>query len=915
MIELPKLEFPREPYRGIEPFRFIDHPIFFERRDETRRLIRLVSIYRGTLLYGESGTGKSSEINAGFLPAMLEEGFLPERLRVQPLPGGELVVERISLTDEGTAPFLPSRFAADDETRTRIVFSTGELRARLTSEHPGGPPLLIFDQFEEFITLFEEAPEGREKFAEATRAQKTLLDFLHGLLRDETLPVKLLFVFREDYLAKLSKLFTLVPNLRDQNVRLTFPDSGVLKKLIRGPFTLSDIPPEHFGRVISDELADKMCAALEERSETGSINLTEVQIACLSLWRDPKAESLFDATPNRAEVIQRLLEGHLTGALDRLSSGLREPAVAVLRHLVTNAGTRNIVLESDLLERLRTCENVPAETGKRALAELSGQSRLIRRQRRNEAYFYDIMSEFLVPWIQRQRVLSDARVALRKWRRRVSVGLTVAGAILATLGVVAILIYQERERDEDERALATLKAEEERSNLLRQFLKNADHYHEHRMVDGVETQQRANDSVRSKEELSPDIPVTSTAAGDDAGPPADADVSGAVDYVTDKIFVGHKGAVWNVHYSTPAIGLAFPGKSDSYCITAGRDQTARVWDWKGDNDFVLEGHRGEVNDARFNPQPSSPESWFAATASDDRSVALWKPKEADKPFLLRGHRGPVTGLAWSSDGRWLASTSKDKDVRIWDVALAAIFDRTNKSFGDSTKVLAGHTDKVWLPCLVESEGKGWLVTPSADGTARLWNFPGGEPVIFRDNAASDQGVLRHGAPVRRVAMDSKARWILTAGADGRAKLWERATGRQLLSIRHENDVADVAFEPDGTRFVTASADNTAQVWDAQTQQGIVTLRGHTAPIFSARFTSHGPGVVTVSWDRTARLWNYETKKCIAVLRGHNDVIWSVEFSPMGHAFMSTSGDGTARLWPLNRIPGGAVFMPVRTGAK
>ena len=134
-----------------------------------------------------------------------------------------------------------------------------------------------------------------------------MLDFFHTLLRDETLPVKLLFVFREDYLAKLSKLFALVPNLRDQNVRLTFPDSSVLKKLIRGPFTLSEIPPEHFGCVISDELADKMCAALEERSDTGSINLTEVQIACLSLWRDPKAESLFDATPNRAEVIQRLL--------------------------------------------------------------------------------------------------------------------------------------------------------------------------------------------------------------------------------------------------------------------------------------------------------------------------------------------------------------------------------------------------------------------------------------------------------------------------------------------------------------------------------------------------------------------------------------------------------------------------------
>ena len=898
MIALPKLEWPREPYRGIEPFRFIDRPIFFERRDETRRLIRLVSIYRGTLLYGESGTGKSSVINAGFIPAMLEEGFLPERLRVQPLPGGELVMERIALTDEGAAPFLPSRFASDDEARTRIVFSTEELRARLASEHPGGPPLLIFDQFEEFITLFEEAPEGRDKFAEATRAQKTLLDFFHSLLRDETLPVKLLFVFREDYLAKLSKLFALVPNLRDQNVRLTFPDSSVLKKLIRGPFTLSEIPPEHFGRVISDELADKMCAALEERSETGSINLTEVQIACLSLWRDPKAETLFDATPNRAEVIQRLLENHLTGSLDQLSAGLREPAVAVLRHLVTSAGTRNIVLEADLLERLRTCENVPAETGNRALTELSGQSRLVRRQRRNEAYFYDIMSEFLVPWIQRQRVLSDARVAMRKFRKRIG----IAAAIALVGAGVAFYFYRGHAR-----YVAT-------AELQDALLQQNEAAEAQRRSEGVNTEQRAIDSLSSKEEFSPETLTTTTAAGDDdpvvpaegpakiddSAPPASADVSGAVDYITDKLFIGHAGAVWNVRYSTPAIGRALPGRSYSYCITAGRDKTARVWDWQGDNDFALRGHRGEVNDARFNPSPRSEESWFAATASDDRTVGLWKAKEPGKPVLLQGHSGPVTGLAWSSDGRWLASTSKAKEARIWDLT------------GDAPQnsiVLAGHTDKVWLPCLVESDGKGWLATPSADGTARLWNFPGGQPVSFSANEPPDREVLRHGAPVRRVAMDSKARWIVTAGADERAILWERATGKKLLSIRHENDVVDVAFEPNGPRFVTASADNTAQVWNAETRQGIVTLKGHTAAIFSARFTPNGTGLVTVSWDKTARLWDYENKKCLAVLRGHSDALWSVEFAPLGTAFVTTSGDDTARLWSLNLIPGGAAFLP------
>jgi WD40 repeat protein len=865
MITLPKLAWPREPYRGIEQFRFIDRPIFFERREEIRRLIRLVSIYRGTLLYGESGVGKSSVINAGFIPAMLEEGFLPERLRVQPQPGGELVVERLALTDEGTAPFLPSRFAADDESRTRLVFSTADIHGRLGLEHEGGAPLLIFDQFEEFVTLFEEAPENREKFAEAAQAQNTLLNFFADLLRDETLPVKLLFVFREDYLAKLSRLFALVPNLRDQHVRLTFPDSSVLKKLICGPFTC-EIPPEHFGHVISSELADKLCAALEERSESGTINLTEVQIASLSLWRDPKAESLFDATPSRAEVVQKLLEGHLTGSLDRLSAGLREPAIAILRHLVTPAGTRNIILESDLLERLQAAEKIPQTIGKRALAELTDQSRLVRRQRRNEAYFYDITSEFLVPWIRRQRALSDARATMRKWRKRIFIASAIVLAIVGA--IVYVLTDQTREAQEK------LKDEKTAQKVL--------------------LEQKALETVEAKE------------AGDTefAPPPAEgpaeqlptADSSGAVEYKTDKTFTGHKGAVWRVHY-----GPGNAQRPSTTLITAGHDLTARVWDLVGNKDFPLSGHRSEVNDALLNPKPGwDPAAWFAATASDDTKAALWKAAEPANPFYLIGHKKQVTGLAWTRDGNWLATTSRDGQIGIWNVEHAT---------HSAVTFLQGHTDSVWTPDLVETPEKTWLVTPSADGTARLWILPVGEKARFSKNKPEDSEVLRHGAAVRRAVMDSQARWILTAGADSSAILWDRQTGERLCQVKHKDAVRDVAFQPGGTHFVTASADNTAQVWDAQTRQGIVSLTGHEGPVFSARFTTYGPGVVTVSWDNTARLWNYQTKKCVAILKGHRDVLWSIEFSASGTNFTTTSGDGTARLWDLKRIPGGEAFLP------
>ena len=348
-------------------------------------------------------------------------------------------------------------------------------------------------------------------------------------------------------------------------------------------------------------------------------------------------------------------------------------------------------------------------------------------------------------------------------------------------------------------------------------------YEQQLKIGKVDTKKRAVESVYTKEELPADEPVGTPSEGPkDAVAPPDADISEAADFVTDKLFVGHEGAVWRSHYSPS------PEKTNNYLITAGRDSTARVWHLMGDNDFVLRGHRAEVNDALLNPKPNSDVSgWFAATASDDRKGALWKASEPENPFYLIGHKEPLTGLAWSKDGNWLATTSKDKEVRIWNVSSAS---------PTSSSVLKGHTGSVWKPDLVETPEKSWLVTPGGDGTARLWIFPQGVPWKFTANQPQDREVLRHGAPVRRAVMDSQARWILTAGSDGRAVLWNRATGEKLCEVFHKNAVRDVAFQKTGTCFVTASADNTAQVWDAQTRKRLRHLGGtHCASFFRSLY--------------------------------------------------------------------------------
>jgi conflict system STAND superfamily ATPase len=236
------LPLPEEPYRGILPFRLLDWRIFLERDTETERLTNLVSIYRGVLLYGQSGAGKSSLLNAGLLPRALRQRRAPERIRVFPEPGRELLIERIHLQEEDgnsiagsdLPHYLPSRFSSAD-TDERVALSCDHFLEVLRAPSHLGMPLLIFDQFEELVTLFEENPKDEERFQSARGARADIERLLCELLLQDLLPVKIVFGFRDDYLARLTPLFSLIPNLMDQGVRLALPRVEPLNRLLKNP--------------------------------------------------------------------------------------------------------------------------------------------------------------------------------------------------------------------------------------------------------------------------------------------------------------------------------------------------------------------------------------------------------------------------------------------------------------------------------------------------------------------------------------------------------------------------------------------------------------------------------------------------------------------------------------------------------
>ena len=268
----------------------------------------------------------------------------------------------------------------------------------------------MFDQFEELVTLFEGSPAGRE-------LQAQICDMLVELIRQPGRAVKLLLVFREDYLAQLSTLLARCPALPEHGERLLAPPIEALPTILRGPF---ERHPEAYPARITPELAAELQAEIELRSDGSRLNLSEIEIACLRLWRDPDPSALY-----ASKRFDGLLADTLADVLESLTAAQRDAAVALLGRMVTASGTRNVVSEDDLLEDVLANDDVSNDEARDVLGRLES-ARIIRREARHRIYCYEIVSEFLVGSIVQRRIAREAARAEAERRKEAERQLHVA---------------------------------------------------------------------------------------------------------------------------------------------------------------------------------------------------------------------------------------------------------------------------------------------------------------------------------------------------------------------------------------------------------------------------------------------------------------------------------------------------------
>ena len=286
-------------------------------------------------------------------------------------------------------------------------------------------------------------------------------------------------------------------------------------------------------------------------------------------------------------------------------------------------------------------------------------------------------------------------------------------------------------------------------------------------------------------------------------------------------------------------------------------------------------HESGVNSVAF-----SPDGKMVASASDDKTIRLWEAASGKEISQLRGHQDRVQSVAFSADGKIVASAGNDHTVRLWEVAN-----------GKEIRQLQGHQGPVYS-VVFSADGK-MVASAGWDKTVRLWEAASGKEI---------RQLQGHQDTVYAVVFSADGKTVASASMDRTVRLWEAASGKEIRQLQgHQDRVQSVAFSADGKTMASAGSDHIVQMWDAASGKEIRQLEGHQGPVLSVVFSPDGKTVASASMDRTVRLWEAASGKEIRQLQGQQGAVYSVTFSPDGRTLACAGGNATVLVWRLLEI--------------
>jgi WD40 repeat protein/serine/threonine protein kinase/DNA-binding XRE family transcriptional regulator len=911
--EDPEIEV-SNPFKGLRAFSEADADTFFGRETLIQQLLARLSeggdLSRFLAVIGPSGSGKSSVVRAGLVPA-LRRGGLPgsENWFIVDMLPGKHPFEELEAALLRVAVNPPESLLSQLKDGNR-----GLLRAvrRILPADNSVELVLVIDQFEEIFTLVED---------EAERA--LLLENLATAVLDERSRLRVIITLRADFTDKPLRYvdFGEMLNRRFEFVLPLNPDE--IERAVAGP-------AQHAGLKLEKGLVSTIIR--ETGNQPGALPL--LQYALSELFEKREGRTLTNkayreiggvsgALGRSAELIfSRLDENGQAAArqvflrLITLGEGTEDTRRRVLREELQGLGTVNsaysmaidrfgsahlLTFDRDPLTRSATIE-VAHEALLREwkrLREWLNESRTDLRLQRQLAL---AAQEWRTAQQDSSFLLTGARLEqFEGWATSTSVVLTRDERAYLDASIsqrnqleAAEAERQNRELETVRRLAETEKARSEEQALSIQQLRRRTVYLAIVMVMAIIAAIAAGMLANQNSTLAADNAdiaeknysialaaqrvayARETAEANAVSQAKKAQEEALITSVRE--LAGEANANLEIDPER-SILLALQAVNKTYLIDGtvqpeAEDalhravQASRI-------QLTLSGHTSSVWLADF-----SPDGKLIATASLDNTTKIWDASSGKELISLpaSAERG-VNGVAFSPDGKYVVTAGGDKIARVWEIAS-----------GKEILTLKGHADRVQYARFSPDGTR--IVTSGSDGTARIWDRSSGIELITLAEEAGVQTLWASFSP--------DGSQIVTANTDyaqGWGTVWDLATGKKIFTLPGNATIVRCAiFSPDGKYIVITGDDQTAKLWDAQTGQKLTTFYGHTDSVASASFSPDGSRLATASIDRHVKIWDVATGRELFDIAGHSRDLNTVAFSPDGRQIVTASLDTTAKVW-------------------